>query len=86
MAESFEKKECQICGKMILDLTLHMKVHSDIKPFKCEICDKEFKRKNELTAHQKYHTGAKPFKCKLCSKGFGSSSNLAMHMRTHTGV
>ena len=53
-----KKKECQICGKEVLKLIRHMKVHYELKPFKCENCGKEFKRKQNLTEHQIIHTEA----------------------------
>ena len=46
-----KKTECQICGKEVVNLKDHLKVHDGLKQFKCEYCEKEFKRKHELTAH-----------------------------------
>ena len=74
-----EKKteECQICGKVVRELRVHMKVHSEFKPFECDFCEKSFKRKGDLTEHHRIHTGEKPFKCELCGQGFITSSKLS---------
>ena len=59
------KKECQICGKKVTKLTSHMKVHNELKPFKCEFCERNFRFKGDLTRHIHTHTGTgtKKFKC-----------------------
>merc|ERR1711860_174737 len=79
-------EECQICGKVVQRMDLHMKVHSEFKPFKCELCNKAFTYSSRLSNHiRTTHTGTKPFKCKLCDKRFSQLSNLSSHMQTHAG-
>ena len=54
MANGSNRKieECQICGKAVKWLNIHMKIHnSDLKAFKCGYCEKGFKTKSELTVH-----------------------------------
>ena len=58
MADNANEKndeECQICGKVTLNLKRHLKIHNELKPFKCEYCEKEFKRTDHLTRHLKIH-------------------------------
>ena len=50
-----------------------MVVWKGAKPFKCDLCEKEFSVSNTLTKHKRIHTGAKPFKCDLCDKECGQS-------------
>ena len=78
-----KKKECQICGTVVVNLPRHMIVHSELRPYKCEFCEKEFKAKGNLTEHQRIHTGEKPFKCELCGKKFTQSATLSFHMNIH---
>ena len=60
--------------------------NNDEKPFKCETCGNEFKRKKHLKEHTKTHTGVKkPFECQVCGKTFARRSRQIDHTRIHTG-
>lgn len=50
------------------------------KPFRCDICDKCFKRKSHLTRHRLLHTGLKPFSCDICQERFTRSENRQRHI------
>ena len=51
-------------------------------PFKCEICDKEFKNKNGLRSHfNGVHNLMKDFQCNICQKVFTFENKLAKHMK-----
>ncbi|KAJ7997527.1 hypothetical protein DPEC_G00229940 [Dallia pectoralis] len=81
---------CARCAKTFTSassLTIHERIHSQQKPFKCpeSECGKDFRSKKELTVHVRYHTGERPFSCHVCGKGFTQSCYLTQHMRTHTG-
>ena len=52
------------------------------RPFKCELCDKDFRHYNSLSCHMQTHTGSKPFKCQICEKQFTASSTLSKHIST----
>lgn len=56
------------------------------KPFKCTICEREFRQSSTLTNHVKIHTGEKPFSCNFCSKQFRQLSTLSNHVKIHTGM
>ncbi|KAJ8877370.1 hypothetical protein PR048_021824 [Dryococelus australis] len=40
-------------------LTLHMKVHSDLKPYVCTVCNKGFKQSSQLRNHHVVHVDKK---------------------------
>ncbi|KAL8331742.1 hypothetical protein RB593_002239 [Gaeumannomyces tritici] len=54
------------------------------KTFKCELCDRRFRRQEHLKRHYRsLHTQDKPFECHECGKKFSRSDNLTQHARTH---
>lgn len=52
----------------------------------CEVCQKEFKRKEHLAQHMKLHVGVRPFKCDACDKAFNRKEHLLRHKTSHTGA
>ncbi|XP_070701978.1 uncharacterized protein [Pempheris klunzingeri] len=80
---------CQQCGKGFVysfGLTKHIQmVHSRIKPFVCQICNKGCFTKQDVEAHIRSHTGEKPFHCNLCDKKFTRRIELNVHLRWHNG-
>ena len=57
--------------------------HEGKKPYKCNICDSDFKTTDELEKHKKkVHEGKKLFHCSICSTGFGSKNILKTHLKT----
>ncbi|MGB0478525.1 MAG: C2H2-type zinc finger protein, partial [Parvibaculales bacterium] len=61
------------------------KNHSNIRRFKCEVCQKGFHNSTTLKEHMNTHTGEKPFECHDCGKKFGSNALLSQHKKIHTG-
>lgn len=80
---------CKQCGKGFVysfGLTKHLQmVHSRIKPFVCQVCNKGFFSKRDVEAHIRIHTGEKPFHCNLCEKKFARRTELNVHLRWHNG-
>lgn len=52
----------------------------------CDVCQKEFKRKEHLAQHMKLHQGVRPFKCDQCDKAFNRKEHLLRHRTSHTGA
>ena len=44
------------------------KGHINVKPYKCNFCERTFPESSKLTMHNRSHTGEKTFKCNLCEK------------------
>ncbi|XP_061580532.1 mucin-5AC-like [Cololabis saira] len=80
---------CPKCGKGFVyrfGLTKHLvMVHSKIKPFVCQLCNKGYYSKREVEVHIRSHTGERPFHCHLCEKKFKRRVELNTHLRWHNG-
>jgi uncharacterized Zn-finger protein len=50
--KEYQCKHCYKSYKLKNTLTRHMKNHAGIKPYKCEICNKRFIRRDVLNCHQ----------------------------------
>lgn len=54
------------------------------KPFKCDQCNKAFRRSEHLKRHvRSVHSTERPFHCQFCDKKFSRSDNLSQHLKTH---
>ena len=58
---------------------------SNIKPFICSHCGKQFKHKHNLQNHVKVHYETAP-KCPECGKQFSRKSNLKQHLLIHSDI
>ncbi|KAL8182396.1 UNVERIFIED_CONTAM: hypothetical protein K2H54_055721 [Gekko kuhli] len=85
-----------VTTRLIQDQTQELELHTQRPQFlednedqskrsyRCEYCNKGFKKSSHLKQHVRSHTGEKPYKCQLCGRGFVSSGVLKSHEKTHT--
>uniref|UniRef100_A0A3P8SP21 Zinc finger protein 574 n=1 Tax=Amphiprion percula TaxID=161767 RepID=A0A3P8SP21_AMPPE len=79
---------CQICHKDFAynsTFSVHMRTHTDERPFECATCGKRFRQLPHLQDHERIHSGLRPFCCWICGKSFSVAARLTEHARTHSG-
>ncbi|XP_046382752.1 zinc finger protein 585A-like [Ischnura elegans] len=83
-----EFPKCHICGKQflrIMQLRHHLPLHSEERPFQCNLCDKSYRRKKDLAKHtDKKHGEPKPYQCSYCPCTFRTEQVLLKHENGHT--
>ena len=81
--------QCDKCGDCFTSgtgLKRHKNVvHTDSRPFKCEICSKSFKMLQNLKGHKRTHTGERPYHCDQCEYTCALPSSLRTHKMRHAG-
>ncbi|KAI4462267.1 zinc finger protein [Holotrichia oblita] len=77
--------KCVMCNEEFsaLDLRLHLNTHRNQKEYKCDQCERIFRKMNHLNTHRVKHLKEFPFKCEQCGKGFVIKTNYECHMLTH---
>ena len=58
-----------------------MRIHSNERPYKCEICDATFRHDSSLTFHVRKHRNERNYKCLKCGQTFLSNTCMRKHMR-----
>lgn len=87
-----DKKEiiCDQCGKAFYNITTlkdHIAyVHSQERHFKCNECDKAFKRNSELVRHKTSHSDLRPHVCETCGVSYKRSTHLRRHEESQHGT
>ena len=46
------------------------RLHSEVRPFVCDVCNKMFAIQNDLKRHKTIHTEERPYHCDVCNVSF----------------
>ncbi|XP_038059517.1 zinc finger protein 208-like isoform X2 [Patiria miniata] len=58
-------------------------IHSNVRPFLCQVCGKTFTHLGRLRRHALAHSQNKSFICEVCGKTCSRRDNLRTHMKVH---
>lgn len=53
-----------------------------IRPFRCDVCFKTYRSRNNLLSHKQVHEGDRPFKCPMCVYAGRELDHLLVHLGT----
>ena len=76
------KNKCDICGLKCSTsgkLKIHMRTHTNEKPYQCSFCQSTFKQQSVLKVHEFTHTKKSNHKCDRCGMFFPTKSRLVKH-------
>ncbi|XP_029055768.2 zinc finger protein 70-like isoform X1 [Osmia bicornis bicornis] len=81
--------KCDTCKKIIFTkrgFLRHIRVHSDKRPCRCDLCGKSYRIEQDLARHiRDVHEGLKKYACDICGRAFANKGAKDDHRRIHTG-
>ena len=75
--------DCNAVFKTNARLKEHIIIHTDNKPFACELCDKSYNSKSNLRKHIELHKNLEVI-CVQCPKVFCSKYQMRQHAKIHS--
>lgn len=81
-----KRRTCPECHQEICytQYSVHMRGHSNDRPYKCEECGKTFREKKGFKSHLQTHSQERPFGCDQCAETFRTRGMLKNHILGHS--
>ncbi|XP_068086215.1 zinc finger protein 81 isoform X2 [Anabrus simplex] len=81
---------CDLCGISSFhheDIINHLKIHAQVKQYKCTVCPKSFPTQSNLRRHLQIHDAKRQRQhpCSICNKMYTRVDTLKRHELWHTG-
>uniref|UniRef100_A0A3P8WNG3 Zinc finger protein 708-like n=1 Tax=Cynoglossus semilaevis TaxID=244447 RepID=A0A3P8WNG3_CYNSE len=84
---------CPVCCKVFKFKSLlesHSLIHSEVRPYACDFCNRRFRRRSHLKRHREVvhangERAPQSFVCHICGKDKKCRSQLDRHVIIHTG-
>ncbi|XP_035673635.1 zinc finger protein 431-like [Branchiostoma floridae] len=77
---------CGVCEQKFVyigPMKIHMRSHTNERPFKCPQCSYAGKTQSALSNHVRMHTGEKPWTCEHCGRDFTRLDSMKRHISAH---
>jgi len=58
-------------------------VHCEVRPFRCDVCNKSFAVQTDFQRHKIRHSEDRPYQCEVCNMSFRYLNALKEHMFKH---
>lgn len=79
----FRCDKCDYVTKKKVLLNRHLVTqHSNVRPYVCNYCGRDFKMKRALTVHIAQHGSTTKYQCPFCQRSFNSSTNFYTHRKS----